>query len=296
MASSSSAKKVARVAARSGGGPTPAKQSNWLFPVAIVAIVLLGVGIVAFARNTYGGTSGDNSHPQAQLGQDDSTFDHWHAAFAVNVCGKELPPVPQKEPDPLGIHTHADGLIHIHPFSTRSAGKNATMKRFFDQTGMTVTNEGFKYPDSKQVYEEGKTTCGGKPAQLVLAHWKDATTAASQPPDKIFTKDFGSVRFTEDHGAYTLAFEVKGQKNIPAPSSAAQIDQLGSVDGGSTQNNAPSPTDPAATSAPVASQPTASLPTATTSKSTATTSKSTATTSKPTATTAKPTATTTACG
>jgi hypothetical protein len=271
MASSSSARKVARVAARSGGGPTPAKQSNWLFPLAIVLIVGLGIGIVAVARNTYGGFGDDGSKPRAQLGQDDAVFDHWHAAFAVNVCGKELPFVPQKEPDPLGIHTHSDGLIHIHPFSTRSAGKNATLKRFFDQAGMQVTDKGFKDPSSDKVYEEGKTTCGGKPGEVIVAHWKDATTAASQKPDKIFRKDFGSIRFTEDLGAYTLAFEVKGDTDIPAPSSAADIVENGTKDGGNTPSNAPSPDDPAASTVPTESVPSESSVPSETTEPTATT-------------------------
>ena len=41
--------------------------------------------------------------------------DHWHAAFGVNVCGEWLPNAPEFE-DAEGIHTHGDGLMHIHPF------------------------------------------------------------------------------------------------------------------------------------------------------------------------------------
>ena len=88
MASSSSAKKVARVAARSGSGAKANKQAAWLFPAAIAAIVLLGVGIVVFARSKNAGIGGNDEKPRARLSES-SAYDHWHAAFAINVCGKE---------------------------------------------------------------------------------------------------------------------------------------------------------------------------------------------------------------
>ena len=66
--------------------------------------------------------------------------DHWHAAFAVDICGKEQPPVQDGPVDKLGIHTHGDGVIHIHPFVTRAAGKGANLGRFFTQVGMKVTD------------------------------------------------------------------------------------------------------------------------------------------------------------
>ena len=66
MATSSSAKKVARVAARSGGGSSANKQANWLFPVAIGLIVVLGIGVVVYARAENGGGSGNTIAPRAR--------------------------------------------------------------------------------------------------------------------------------------------------------------------------------------------------------------------------------------
>ncbi len=248
MATSSSAKKVARVAAKSGGGSNANKQANWLFPAAIAVIFALGVGIVVYARSENGGGNANDTPPRAQLAEGEP-FDHWHAAFAVDVCGKEQPPPTDAEADVLGIHTHGDGLIHIHPFASRAAGENATLKRFFDQIGLVVTDEGFETNDGT-TYKEGETSCGGKTGELVLAHWEDATTAGSTEPDRIYRKDFPSIQLSEDLGAYTLAFEEKGATDIPAPSAAAQIEQLGAVDGGSTSSDAPevngeTPVDPA---------------------------------------------------
>jgi hypothetical protein len=276
MATSSSAKKVARVAAKSGsgrqtGGSTPTSK-NWLFAVAIVAIVGLGIGIVAFARNENAGAPPNDAPPMANL-NDGKPYDHWHAAMAIDVCGKELPPLQDGPADVLGIHTHGDGLAHVHPFSTRASGSRATLQRFWDQTSLKVTNSGFKLPAGMtvegggNVVKEGQTTCGGKPGELVLAHWKQAVTAASTKPDKIYTKDFGKVRFTEDLGAFTLAYVAKGDRDIPAPSSAAKINELiTDVPGGTTG------------STPVTGTPATEVPTTAATATTAASGETTATT------------------
>lgn len=242
MASSSSAKKVARVAAKSGSGKPAGAASgssrNWLFGVGIVVIIAVGIGVVAMARNENGGYGDNSTPPKANL-QDGEPFDHWHAAFAIEVCGTELDPLQDGPTDVQGIHTHGDGLVHIHPFTRAAAGDRATLAKYFKQVGLTVTNTGFELPagmkmkDGSTTVKVGETTCAGKPGELVLAHWKDAANAAGTKPDKIYTKDFGDVRFTEDLGAYTLAFVPKGTTDIEPPSSAADIESLGAADSGS---------------------------------------------------------------
>lgn len=233
MASSDSTRKVARVASRSA--PSGPKQNkNWLFPVAIVAIVAIGVSIVFIARSRNEGYGGNDTPPRAQLAADSTAFDHWHAAFAVNICGTELPPNSDASADILGIHTHQDGLIHIHPFSVQAAGKRATLQRYFDQVGMDVSDDKVVLPveyNGSRVYESGVTTCGGEPARWVLGAWDTATGAVDGEPDEIVESDFGGVRFTEDLQAFTLAFLPEGSTDIPGPSSAAQIDVLGECDG-----------------------------------------------------------------
>lgn len=256
MASSSSAKKVARVAAKSGsigndGGATP-KSRNWMFALAIVAIIAAGAGVLLFARDKNIGLGDNSTPPKANL-QDGESFDHWHAAFGVSVCGKELSPLQDGPTDVDGIHTHGDGLAHIHPFTRSAAGERATLSVYFRQTGLIVTDEGFQLPDGMTTEDggttvkEGETTCGGKEGELVLAHWENAITAPGTEPDKIFTENFGDVRFTEDGGAYTLAFVPKGTTDIDPPASAAEIETLGAADGGATPTGASTETVPATT-------------------------------------------------
>lgn len=261
MASSTSAKKVARVAAKSGSGKpagaASANQRNWLFALAIVVIVALGIGVVAFARSQNGGSGDNSARPRANL-QDGSPFDHWHSAFGIEVCGKELAPLQDGPTDVLGIHTHGDGLIHIHPFTQTASGKRAQLGKFFKQVDLTVTDQGFELPKGVTVegggttVKEGVTTCGGKEGELVMAFWKDAKNAANAKPDKIYKGNFADVRFPNDFTAYTLAFVPKGSTDIKPPSSAANIDQLGAADSGGGSSS----TGTAPVTVPVTAPPT----------------------------------------
>ena len=211
MATTSSARKAAQVAARSGSSSK--KGKNWLFPVAIVAIIVLGVGIVMVARDQNVGVGDNDEAPLAQL-TEGGAYDHWHSAFALNVCGNELGELVDAGPDILGIHAHSgEKLIHIHPFSLKASGERATMQRFFDQVGLVVTDTGFQTPDG-EVYSEEETTCGGEATELTMAYWQKPLETMDETPDEIYTEAFGSVRFREDRSAYALALLPKG--DVPA--------------------------------------------------------------------------------
>jgi hypothetical protein len=236
MAKASSARKVARVAASSGGARAR-KQRNLLFPVAIALIVAGGLLLVVFARTNNKSASANNTPPRASI-DPSKPSDHWHAAFAIDICGQEQPAVQDGPVDKLGIHTHGDGVIHIHPFVTRAAGKGATLGRFFDQTGMKVTDSSIRMPN-KKIYQEGKTTCNGKPGEVTVSFWKSGLKAAGKKPDKVFTSGFSGIRFRENYEAFTLAFLPKGSK-ASAPSSAPNLLQLGAADGSGTAGVSPS--------------------------------------------------------
>jgi len=224
MGKASSAKKVAR-AARAGGTKTGQRRPMG-FPLAVVAIVVLGLGMVAFARvSTEVAADSENS---PKVGE------HWHAAYGVWVCDRFVTDLGDATPDALGIHTHQEGLMHIHPFQAAGAGKQATLAKFFDQTGLKVSNSSIRLPKGKtydgRTYEEGKTTCGGKPAQVRVAQWKSALEAAKgAKATKVFTSDIGGIRLSEDLGAYTIAFAPSGAR-IPPPPAAADILSKATVD------------------------------------------------------------------
>lgn len=89
--------------------------------------------------------------------------DHWHAAIGVNVCGEWLPNAPTFEDDE-GIHTHGDGLIHIHPFLSRAAGDNATVGRYFKLGGWSANSDSFKLWDGTEHKTGDK--CGDEKATV----------------------------------------------------------------------------------------------------------------------------------
>lgn len=147
--------------------------------------------------------------------------DHWHAAIGFYFCGKFLDPI-QSSNDPVGIHTHGDGVIHIHPFSARSAGANATLGVFFTAVGVRVTDELIG------IQEQGLvgvgTACDGVPGEVQVKVW--ATRDPSEP-GVIADGDPNEIRLA-DNQLITVAFVPAGF-DIPRPPSEAQLDRLTDV-------------------------------------------------------------------
>lgn len=70
-------------------------------------------------------------------------IDHWHSVYGVYSCSLEgddkyLPPF-QSVQDDTGLHSHGDGLIHIHPFFPSSEGENAQVKLWVQEMGSPST-------------------------------------------------------------------------------------------------------------------------------------------------------------
>ena len=130
MGKASSAKKVAR-AARAGSS-TKRERPKIGFPLAVFAIVVLGTSLVVFARTSREPAS---ASPPSYLNND-----HWHAAYGTYVCDSFLPNWVDAIEDRDGIHTHQDGVIHIHPFSSSSSGNRARLSVFAEQVGVTFTD------------------------------------------------------------------------------------------------------------------------------------------------------------
>jgi hypothetical protein len=251
MGKASSAKKVAR-AARAGGSRRSGQRRQLGFPAAIVAVIVIGLVLVVVARQSNQASADSANPPQPNQ-------DHWHEAYGTYICDRFLTNVADKGADALGIHTHEDGLIHIHPFTTAAAGKQATLGKFFDDTGLEVSDSSIKLPAADpfngRLYKEGETTCGGKPATVKVVHWKSAI-AASQgaTADTGYTSGFGGIRLSQDLGAFTFAFVPAGTK-IPPPPEAAQIQQKATVDSGQT-----SPDQSGSTTLPIETTPPTSTP------------------------------------
>src|SRR5262245_31587339 len=115
-------------------------SAGWYALSAVV--VVLGVFLILANR----------SEPTAP----EANKDHWHAAIGVNVCGTWLPNPETFEfsaansSQIAGIHTHGDGLMHIHPHVTSEAGKNATVGRFFTYGGWSADKDSFTVWDNQE--------------------------------------------------------------------------------------------------------------------------------------------------
>jgi hypothetical protein len=243
----SSSKKVAR-AARAGGRRKVRSQRGLVFPVALGLVVLLGLGLIIYARN----------NNQAAATTPPVLGDHWHAAYGVYVCGSFLPSFTKgldpNAADPLGIHSHGDGVIHIHPFSSETSGKNATLGKYLDWEGVKLTNDELTLPDGTK-YKTGDncpegTPDAGKKATLKAAVWENVQTGTDAP--NIWITDFKNIHFDRDGMGITIAF-VPDDTDITKlkPPTASNLAQLGSADAGTATTTVPGETTvPGATTVP----------------------------------------------
>jgi peptidylprolyl isomerase len=149
--------------------------------------------------------------------------EHWHAAFAISVCGTFLDPLEDQGEDRNGIHTHSDGLIHVHPFTAAAAGPEATLAIFFDQVGLEVDGDRLTINGN----DVSTRKCDGEP-KLRLAVWNSASDTEAFEPE-ILSDDLGSVVIT-DNSALTLALEPDDVEVEPPPA-APDICELGHLDG-----------------------------------------------------------------
>jgi hypothetical protein len=60
--------------------------------------------------------------------------DHWHAPYRVVVCGEQQPPI-EEFTHTSGIHTHTDGIMHLHPLTSEGEGSGASVESFFNKAG-----------------------------------------------------------------------------------------------------------------------------------------------------------------
>lgn len=242
MGRASSSKKVQR-AARAAGRPGTGR--NWLWPAAIVVLVALGVTLVVISR----GTDEASAEPP--------TFgDHWHAGYGVYTCDGFADPLTDQNGDANGVHTHEDGLIHIHPSSAQATGDKATLSVFFEEVGLSVEDDRLELPGGK-TYAEGDDTCGDKPGVVQLAVWDSPT---DEEPT-IVSEDIASQKMA-DTALYTVAFAPEGA-DIPKPPSAATVASPSDVPGATPSvpvPPVPAPGDTSSTTAPAGEGSTTTAP------------------------------------
>ena len=182
-----------------------ARKGSLGFTIVVTAIVVLGVAGIALSRGGGGGGS-DDTPPTLQ--------DHWHTAYAINICGTVQPNLPQPS-RLLGVHTHADGLVHVEPLVTASVldrGDNAHLARFVEgMPGMKLTSSEIQVPDGK-LMKNGDLCDGKDPGKLTIRQWENAV--GDEFKDYTDPKDVKIL----DGAAVTIAFLPEGGEIAKPPS------------------------------------------------------------------------------
>ena len=229
MAKPSSSKKVQR-AARAAAASKGARERRELgFPMALAAVVVLGVALVFFARSS-----------RAPAAAPRVGSDHWHSAYAIYDCDRFLPAFTSQS-DPDGIHSHQDGVIHIHPWNSSASGEDAQLDVFFDAMGARVTDDEISGPGIG-VLEAG-SDCNGEPTVIRAVRFARlapedidpeddealASLAGLYTPAEEYTDDFDDIRLLEDLEAFTFARVPAGAEIPPPPEDRLQIAASASV-------------------------------------------------------------------
>jgi hypothetical protein len=238
MGKASSSKKVAR-AASTGGGRTARGRTPWLWYTTMLGVVAVGMFLVIFSRNNVS---------QAAT-QPPTLKNHWHTAYAIDICGRLQPNIPQPA-TLIGIHTHGDGLIHVEPQNSLDTGKHATLGRFVSGIpGFKLSSTSIQYP-GERVWKNGDK-CGNKPGQLLAEVWDNVDSKGvivGGDPNNIAIKD---------NRLLTIGFVARGTSSLPIPPSRFTLPSAANITGPPT-TLAPLGTP---TSAPSSTPTTAATPT-----------------------------------
>ena len=170
------------------------------FPMAVALVVVLGSLLVIWARTDREATSAPR------------VGDHWHSVYDIYVCDSFRSKV-VLENDPNGIHTHGDGLLHIHPFNKLASGRDAVLGEFFSAFGGRIDDASVVLDTGEELVEG--VDCGGQPTVLKVARF-DADDLERDP--EVVTEDLAGVRFLKNREAFTVAM-VPADVEPPAPRS-----------------------------------------------------------------------------
>lgn len=250
MADRSSTKKIQRVQ-RAGVSRSAGQRRNLAFPVAVAVILIAGSVLVFLARDARINKDGE----RPVLGKD-----VWTSAFGTYVCGEYgdiLTDVEGSDAAQLGIHSHNDGLIAIHPTDESVAGDNARLGAFFDAVGISVTDDSWTQPGAEgaDVTHSAGDTCGtgdDETDQTVVRLLEWIPQAGDKTDPKVYETDFADVRLAESGQTFLLALVPADMdlNDVDLPPSSNSIDspnpEPGLVGADPTATD-PTATDPAAT-------------------------------------------------
>lgn len=171
--------------------------ARWLLRRLLIALlVALAAAVGARQFTDLGGADTVGQRPATAVPGPFIGRDHWHAAYRVFICGQRQPNFPTWE---SGVHTHADGIIHIHPFIPSEEKEGARLTKWFEYGGGLLTLSEMEMPGTDQVYRNGdRCPDGGEGVLQVFVNGErldDWSDYIPQDGDRI-SIEFGVRRVT----------------------------------------------------------------------------------------------------
>ena len=174
----------------------PREPWPWRLKFALAVLIAVGgtgVGMLAFVLFASDGTpsssngltiSSDDPLAVAEFDSGSSPLigDHWHASYVIFIGNDQQPNAPTWEG--VGIHTHGDGIIHMHPFQDFETGEGAALNKWFEYGGGELTDTSMRLPGQQQTIRNGDAVPGdGRPGQDIRDGQR-ATRAAGIHPSR----------------------------------------------------------------------------------------------------------------
>jgi len=222
-----------------------------VFPLAIAITLVLGLALIVYARQSR--PAADSTPPTID--------DHWHATYGFFLCDEwfELGGALEETNTQgnlvntrylaSGVHSHDDGLIHWHPFSSVSVGKRAQLGVFLRSYGVEMSNDTLRFPDDNippsciQEFIDGEIKCGTEDAELSINVWNTFTNTES---DATYIANFTEIQLRQDGMVFGIYFTPR-DADRPKPPKAGQQLELGAVDAGPGANTPTGATTPGVT-------------------------------------------------
>ena len=232
MGKSSSAKKVAKLAQKNKGRQVRF-QGGTLFPAVVLIVGVLGALLIFYARTT---RPDHNSPP--------TTNDHWHVALGFYVCDDWLGDLQGALEEQgtsgyqnyisSGVHSHADGVIHWHPFTSRATGTNAQLGVFLDNYDVTLNQDELTFPANQfggasYQADDFKCTVDGEEKDVVIKVIVFDPYNSTENA-KTYITDFDEIPI---QNSTSIAVVVAPEGTNPGlPPHATDLPALGAVDTG----------------------------------------------------------------
>jgi hypothetical protein len=272
VATSSSAKKVAKLASR-GKGKKVRFQSGTTFPAIVAIVSVLMLVLIGYARASMPGIEAGPPQPG----------DAWSIAYGIRICDEQLPNLTgtaaelakdASTGDQTKVQTgnNADGIIHYHPQVGGATGRKARLGVFLDIYDVKLTETTLELPESQvgpgetRKWDTADFKCNGKDTQIRVRVWKDYTS--NEFVDNV--TNFRNLRFTNNGMVFAIAVVPK-DADIPKPDSAATLTELGVIGGSSATTVPTGDTTPTGSTTPTSDTATGDTAAATTTVAASTT-------------------------